>query len=189
VRPTGLRYIYSPLGSRFIKDRSGCALRFPTATAVRSCSAQDIKRAIQAGTCSSPASVSYCSSEVEHPDSPHFVRIPNELKLIFADCLDLDDINTLVRTTRALNRLLTTFMYRRAEDLESWNGRPYILQAVGAGNLTAVRRFIEVGTSVNMSDPTELYLPTGLAQLRVGRQYRNGSASDPTWRQHVSRKP
>jgi ankyrin repeat protein len=92
------------------------------------------------------------------------VRIPNELKLMFADCLDLDDINTLVRTTRALNRLLTPYMYRRAKDLKSRNGyrRPYFLRAVDAGNLTAVRHFIEVGTSVNMSDPTDLFFPTAL---------------------------
>jgi ankyrin repeat protein len=36
------------------------------------------------------------------------------------------------------------------------------LLAVKAGNLTAVRHFIEVGTSVNMSDPTEDTIPTAL---------------------------
>jgi ankyrin repeat protein len=81
---------------------------------------------------------------------------------MFADCLDLDDINTLVRTTRALNRLLTPYMYRCAKDLVSKCGRPYFLRAVTAGNLTAVKHFIEVGTSVNMSDPTDLYHPTAL---------------------------
>jgi ankyrin repeat protein len=83
---------------------------------------------------------------------------------MFADCLDLDDINTLVRTTRALNRLLTTYMYRRAKDLRSRNpnGWPYFLRAVDAGNLTAVRHFIEVGTSVNISDPAEDFFPTAL---------------------------
>jgi ankyrin repeat protein len=81
---------------------------------------------------------------------------------MFADCLALDDINTLVRTTWALNRLLTPYMYRRSKDLESWSGRPYFLQAVNAGNLTAVRHFIEAGASVNMNDPTELFLPTAL---------------------------
>jgi hypothetical protein len=81
---------------------------------------------------------------------------------MFADCLDLHDINTLVRTTRALNRLLTPYMYRCAKDLVSRCGRPYYLRAVKAGNLTAVRHFIEVGTSVNMSDPTEGIFPTAL---------------------------
>jgi ankyrin repeat protein len=81
---------------------------------------------------------------------------------MFADYLDLDDINTLVRTTRALNRLLTPYMYRCAKDLVSRCGRPYFLRAVKAGNLTAVRHFIEVGTSVNMSDPTDDFLPTAL---------------------------
>jgi hypothetical protein len=79
------------------------------------------------------------------------VRIPNELKLMVADCLNLHDINSLVRTSRAENRLLTPYMYRRAKDLESRYGRPYFFEAVDAGNLNAVRHFIEVGTSVNMS--------------------------------------
>jgi hypothetical protein len=103
--------------------------------------------------------------EVDYPDSPPFVRIPNELKLMFADYLHLDDINTPVRTARALNRLLTPFMYRRAKDPGSRNGygRPYFLGAVKAGNLAAVRHFIEVGTSVCVSylwgffEPTALY--------------------------------
>jgi ankyrin repeat protein len=81
---------------------------------------------------------------------------------MFADYLDLDDINTLVRTTRALNRLLAPYMYRCAKDLVSRSGRPYFLRAVKAGNLTAVRHFIEVGTSVNMSDPKDDYHPTAL---------------------------
>jgi ankyrin repeat protein len=91
------------------------------------------------------------------------MRIPNELKLMFADCLDLDDIITLVHTTRDLNRLLTLYMYRRAKDLKSrYFGRPYFLRAVDAGNLTAVRHFIEVGTSVNMSDPKSFMFSTAL---------------------------
>jgi ankyrin repeat protein len=73
---------------------------------------------------------------------------------MFADCLDLHDISTLVRTTRALNRLLTPYLYQHAKDLESRDGKPYFLEAVDAGNLAAVRRFIEVGTSINMRDPT-----------------------------------
>jgi ankyrin repeat protein len=81
---------------------------------------------------------------------------------MFADCLDLDDINSLVRTSRVENQLLTPYMYRRAKDLKSRYGRPYFLKAVDAGNLTAVRHFIEVGTSVNMSDPTERLSPTAL---------------------------
>jgi ankyrin repeat protein len=78
---------------------------------------------------------------------------------MFADYLDLNDINTLVRTTRALNQLLTPFMYRFAKDLNSRDGRPYFLEAVDLGNLTAVSHFIEVGTSVNMSDPMERLRP------------------------------
>jgi ankyrin repeat protein len=92
------------------------------------------------------------------------VRIPNEVKLMFADCLNLHDINSLMRTSRAENGLLTPYMYRLAKDLEStrrYRG-PYVFEAVDAGNLTAVRHFIEVGTSVNMSDTLERLRPTAL---------------------------
>jgi hypothetical protein len=89
---------------------------------------------------------------------------------MFADCLDLDDINTLVRTTRALNWLLIPYMYWRAKDLGSRYeyGRPYFLQAVKAGNLAAVRHFIEVGTSVNMSYPADRFETTALHRCVCG---------------------
>jgi hypothetical protein len=82
--------------------------------------------------------------------------------LMFADCLELDDINTLVRTTKEINWLLTPYIYRRSKDRNSRRGRPYVLRAVDAGNLTAVRHLIDVGTSVNMRDTTDYYLPTSL---------------------------
>jgi ankyrin repeat protein len=84
--------------------------------------------------------------------------------LMFADCLDVNDINALVRTTRALNGLLTPYIYRRAKDRRSRDvyGKPYFLRAVDTDNLAAVRHFIEVGTSVNMSDPTDAFFPTAL---------------------------
>jgi ankyrin repeat protein len=103
------------------------------------------------------------------------MRIPNELKLVFADCLDLDDLNSLVRTSRALNQLLTPYMYRRAKDLMSRDGRPYFLEAVDARNLSAARHFIEVGTSVDMNDKMERDRPTALhscvldGNLRIAR--------------------
>jgi ankyrin repeat protein len=81
---------------------------------------------------------------------------------MFADCLDVDDINSLARTSRAEKRLLTPYMYRRARDRWSCYWRPYFIKAVDAGNLTAVRHFIAVGTSVNTSDPTDDFLPTAL---------------------------
>jgi ankyrin repeat protein len=81
---------------------------------------------------------------------------------MIADSLDLDDINTLVRTTRGLNELLISYMYRRAKDLKSRDGRPYFLEAVDAGDLTAVRRFIDVGTSVNMRHTMDRLRPTAL---------------------------
>jgi hypothetical protein len=89
---------------------------------------------------------------------------------MFADRLYVNEITTLVRTTRALNWLLNPYMYRRAKDTRSWRGygRPYFLRAVEAGNLTAVRHFIEVGTLVNMSDPTDTYHPTALHRCVCG---------------------
>jgi ankyrin repeat protein len=100
--------------------------------------------------------------ETDEPGPGYFVQVPNELKLIFADCLDLDDINILVRTSRALNQLLTPYMYRRAKDGHSKLGKPYFLRAVDTGNLTAVRQFIEVGSSVNMQDTRNYDLKTAL---------------------------
>jgi ankyrin repeat protein len=82
--------------------------------------------------------------------------------LMFADCLEINDINTLVRTSWALKRLLAPYMYRRAKDGYSRGGRPFFLRAVDTGSLTAVEQFIEVGTSVNISDPTNHSLPTAL---------------------------
>jgi ankyrin repeat protein len=100
--------------------------------------------------------------------SPYFVRIPNELKLILADNLEICDINTLVRTSRALNRLLNLYMYHRAKLLNSRFGRPYFLRAVDSGDITAVRHFIEVGTSVNMCDPVHSLRPTPLISCVEG---------------------
>jgi hypothetical protein len=116
---------------------------------------------VAAGMCASVGSVTI-DREADNHHSQGWVRVPNELKLMFADCLDVDDINSLARTSRAENRLLTTYMYRRARDLCSSDERPYFLKAVKAGNLTAVRHFIAVGTSVNTSDPREYRIPTAL---------------------------
>jgi hypothetical protein len=92
----------------------------------------------------------------------YFVRVPNELMLMFADCLDIDDINTLVRTSWAIIRLFTQYMYRRAKDRYSGGGRPYFLRAADTGNLTAVTNFIEVGASVIMSDTMDSVCSTAL---------------------------
>jgi hypothetical protein len=100
--------------------------------------------------------------EVEHPDSPHFEGIPNHLKLKIAEYLDLDDIGTLLRTTRSLYQLLAPYSYRRAKDERSRDGTLYFLRAVDGGNLTAVRHFIEAGASVNMRDTMEPLRPTAL---------------------------
>jgi hypothetical protein len=83
---------------------------------------------------------------MEDPDSSHFVRIPTEPNLRFTDCLDVTPSCTPHHPGE--NRLLTPFMYRRARELKSRYERTYIFEAVNAGNLTAVRHFIEVGTSV-----------------------------------------
>jgi hypothetical protein len=139
---------------------------------------------VAAGMCASVGSVTI-NREADNHHSQSWVRVPNELKLMFADCLDVHDINSLARTSRAEERLLTPYMYRCARDLDSsdwradmkaveWSDwgpyfleavgywRPYFLRAVKAGNLTAVRHFIEVGTSVDMSDPMDDFLPTAL---------------------------
>jgi ankyrin repeat protein len=98
----------------------------------------------------------------DRPGSGPFIYVPNELKLIFADNLGLRDIHALVRTSRALNRLMTPYMYRLAKQLRTRSGRPYFLRAVDTGNLTAVRQFIDVGTSVDMMDTQHLNLSTAL---------------------------
>jgi hypothetical protein len=131
--------------------------------AVTARSAQDIEMLVQAGTYSSPASAINCSPRSRESRFPYFEPIPNELKLLFIiDSLDLEDINSLVCTSRAENRLLTPYMYRHAKDLKSRYARPCILRAVDGGNFTALRQFIEVGTSINMSDRRVPCLPTSL---------------------------
>jgi ankyrin repeat protein len=101
-----------------------------------------------------------------HEEEDHailnFERIPNELKLMVADCLNLFDTSSLGRTSRALYALLTEYRYRRAKDLKNKYGRPYFLLAVDSGDLSAVKQFIEVGTSVNMCDTVDDKLPTAL---------------------------
>jgi ankyrin repeat protein len=89
-------------------------------------------------------------------------RIPNELKLTIADNLGLDDINALARTSRALNCLLTPYMYLRAKNLRTRRGRPYFLLAIDGGYHTAVNQFIEAGTSVDMRDNEHYCLATSL---------------------------
>jgi ankyrin repeat protein len=125
--------------------------------------------------------------DAEDRVSGYFVQVPNELKLMFADCLALDDINTLVRTSRALNRFFTPYMYHRAKDLYSNSRRPYFSRAVDADNLTAVKHLIEVGTSVNVYDPMSLFLPTALhscvyrGNIAIARLLiRNGVNISPT---------
>jgi hypothetical protein len=71
---------------------------------------------------------------------------------MFADHLGIRDVNALACTCRAVYSLLTPYMYRRAKRLRTRFGRPYFLRAVDFGNLTAVQRFIEAGTSVDIRD-------------------------------------
>jgi ankyrin repeat protein len=111
---------------------------------------------------------------------------------MFADYLELNDINNFVRTSREINRRLTPFMYRRAKARQSIRGRPYFLLAVDSGNITAVRRFIEVGTSVNMIDTTNLFFTTALhtcvyrqnikiAQLLIGNGVNMARVNGLRW--------
>jgi ankyrin repeat protein len=101
-------------------------------------------------------------ADADYPRPPYFVRVPNELKLMFADNLGLHDVNALARTSSTANRLLTPYIYLRAKHLRTIYGRPYFLQAVDAGNLTAVRKFIEVGCSVNVMDAGHVHLSTAI---------------------------
>jgi ankyrin repeat protein len=100
--------------------------------------------------------------QADDPGYSNFVGVPHDLTLMLADNLELVDINALARTSQAVNQLLTPYMYRRAKDLRTRNGRPYFLRAVDSGNVAAVRRFIEVGTSVDLRDHGRYTTPTAL---------------------------
>jgi ankyrin repeat protein len=81
----------------------------------------------------------------------YFDRLPTELNLEIAEKLELRDLNALARTSRALNEILTTYMYRRAKNLgKEFGGNPFFLDAVERGNVAAVKHFIAVGARVNM---------------------------------------
>jgi ankyrin repeat protein len=81
---------------------------------------------------------------------------------MFADQLELVDVNALARTSRALHMLLSRYIYRRAKSLVTRKGRPFFLVAADRGNLTAVKRFIEVGTNVNLRDSDKTRMQTAL---------------------------
>ena len=81
-----------------------------------------------------------------------FIRMPNELKLMFAEELGTPDVNALATTSREMNKLLVRFLYQSAKDSRTKRGRPYFLLAVDDGNLMAVERFVKVGALVNMTD-------------------------------------
>jgi hypothetical protein len=100
--------------------------------------------------------------EADGPRGTYFIRVPNDLLLVFADYLGLRDIDALVRTCQAVNRILTPYIYCRAKHLRIRGGRPFFLLAVDASNMTAVRRFIEVGASVNIRDTMKDLRPTSL---------------------------
>ena len=81
-----------------------------------------------------------------------FSLLPNELKLLLADELQLNDVIALARTSRASNKALTIYLFGRAKGLSTRDGKPAFLLAAGRGNLFAVRQFIEVGVSVDIRD-------------------------------------
>jgi ankyrin repeat protein len=81
---------------------------------------------------------------------------------MFADQLEFVDVNALARTSRALYMLLSKYIYRRAKSLVTRKGRPFFLVAADLGNLTAVKQFIEAGTSVNLRDSDQTRMPTAL---------------------------
>jgi ankyrin repeat protein len=81
---------------------------------------------------------------------------------MFADQLELVDVNALARTSRGLHVLLRKYIYRRAKSLVTRTGRPFFLVAADRGNLSAVKQFIEVGTSVNLRDSDQTRIQTAL---------------------------
>ena len=88
--------------------------------------------------------------------------MPNELKLMFAEELRIHDVNALARTCRAMNELLTRFMYSRFRKSRTKQRRPYFLLAVDDGNLAAVERFLDVGALMGITDTVHFLLPTAL---------------------------
>jgi hypothetical protein len=81
---------------------------------------------------------------------------------MFADNLGLNDVRALANTSRAVNRVLTPYMYLRARHLLTSQGRPYFLRAVDTGNIIAVRHFIDIGISADIRDNVDHRLTTSL---------------------------
>jgi ankyrin repeat protein len=121
------------------------------------------KMTFQGRTCSfsRPGSLS-ADGTAEYPASECFLGTPNELKFMFADRLEVVDVNALARTSRALHMLLSRYIYRRAKSLVTTKGRPFFLVAADLGNVTAVKQFIEVGTSANLRDSDQTRIQTAL---------------------------
>jgi hypothetical protein len=69
---------------------------------------------------------------------------------MFADYVELHDINSLVRTSWVENRLLTPIHVPACQGPKVERSEAILLKAVDAGNFTAVRHFIEDGTSANI---------------------------------------
>jgi ankyrin repeat protein len=90
----------------------------------------------------------------EHRQPGTFALLPNEIKFMVATHLDVPGLNALARTTKGLRHLLTHSLYRYALNQSILYGGPYFASAVSAGNLLAVRIFIEHGASLTELDAT-----------------------------------
>jgi hypothetical protein len=101
-------------------------------------------------------------SDAQYRGSGFFILVPNDLIFMFADRVEIDYINAVLRTARAMNGLLTQYMYRHTKDRCSRNRRPYFLRTVDTDNLTTVAQFINVATPVNMSEKMDNLFPTAL---------------------------
>ena len=114
---------------------------------------------------SAAGSVAAHTGYADHDDvSAPFIRMPHELKLMFAEELGTHDVNALARTCWEMSMLLVQFMYLRAKDSRTKWGRLYLLLAVDHDNWAAVKRFNEVGAWVNMTDTV-----TGLPETAMHR--------------------
>jgi ankyrin repeat protein len=141
---------------------SWLSFRFRAPPPLTTYSSEEIKMPILGGRCSPPGRAAKISHGVaDNAGTGCFMRLPNEVKYLFADHLALHDISSLLRTSRELNWLLTPYLYRQAMNRRTITRRPYFLHAVDTGNHPAVKTFLEVGTSVDMRDDDHKF-PTAL---------------------------
>ena len=87
-----------------------------------------------------------------HTTYPSFTLLPNELILMIAKFLDVNDLNSLARTTPTMYQLLRYPLYRLAVTCKRRKTTSYFLDAVDTGVLSAVEFFIDAGVTVDEKD-------------------------------------